>query len=78
MTEHFVFRRTIGYDVTAWDTPSMLPSGIPALMSWGCGFAMALLGADEVWLVGPIANAIGGADIGWELVSTMSHPAERC
>jgi hypothetical protein len=26
-------------------------------------------GADQSWLVGPIAKAIRGADIGWELVS---------
>ena len=69
LLEHLVFRRNIGYDKEVWDTPGDLPSGVPALFSWACGFAMAFLGADQTWLVGPIANAIGGADIGFELVS---------
>lgn len=68
MTEHFVFRRGIGYDIAAWGSPKELPTGISAVVSWGCGVAIAFQGADQTWLVGPVAKAIGGADIGWELV----------
>ena len=50
----------------------MLPLGVAAALAWACGFGIALTGADQSWLVGPIADAIGDADIGWELVST-SH-----
>lgn len=32
------------------------------------------MGADQSWLVGPIAKAIGGADIGWELVRQVTTP----
>jgi purine-cytosine permease-like protein len=69
LLEHFVFRRGRGYDKAVWDTPKDLPLGAAALFSWAVGFAMAFMGADQTWLVGPIAKAIGGADIGFELVS---------
>jgi hypothetical protein len=53
------------------DTPSTLPPGVAAFGAWACGLTAALMGA---WLVGPIAKAIGGADIGWELVSQINAP----
>lgn len=71
LAEHFIFRGRLSYDVLAWDTPSLLPPGIAAIISWACGLTAALMGADQTWLVGPIAKAIGGADIGWELVSRI-------
>jgi purine-cytosine permease-like protein len=67
-----VFRRRHPYDVLVWDTPSLLPPGIAAFVAWACGLTAALMGADQSWLVGPIAKAIGGADIGWELVSQIT------
>lgn len=68
LLEHFVFRQRIGYNVDVWDTPGMLPVGIAALFSWACGITAGFMGADQTWLVGPVAKAIGGADIGFELV----------
>jgi purine-cytosine permease-like protein len=69
MTEHLVFRRRIGYNISVWGSPKELPTGISAFGSWACGITAAFMGADQTWLVGPAAKAIGGADIGWELVS---------
>ena len=69
LTEHLLFRLRAGYNTSAWDTPSMLPPGIAAIVSWACGITAAFMGADQSWLVGPIAKAIGGADVGFELVS---------
>jgi len=72
LTEHLVFRRRLGYDTAVWDTPSLLPPGIAGIFSWACGITAAFMGADQSWLVGPIAKAIGGADIGWELATAIS------
>jgi purine-cytosine permease-like protein len=71
LTEHFLFRTVgrRGYDVLDWDTPTLLPPGIAAAVTWACGLTAALMGADQSWLVGPVAKAIGYADVGWELVS---------
>jgi purine-cytosine permease-like protein len=74
MAEHFVFRGRLNYDVLVWDSHSFLPAGIAAFFAWACGLTAALMGADQSWLVGPIAKAIGGADIGWELVSQSIFP----
>ena len=55
-------------NMEAWDKPSKLPLGIAASITFVAGLAMALLCADQTWLVGPIAKACGGdgADIGFE------------
>lgn len=56
-----------------WDTPSSLPVGIAASVSFLTGLAMALLCADQTWLVGPIAASFGGygADIAFETSSAV-------
>jgi len=69
LTEHFMFRRSHGYDTSAWDSAPHLPPGIAAFVSWACGVTAAFMGSDQTWLVGPVAKAIGGADVGFELVS---------
>lgn len=69
LIDHFIVRkRWIPYNVDAWDTPSKLPIGLAASVSFLAGLAVALLCADQTWLVGPIAKAFGGdgADIGFE------------
>lgn len=76
MTEHFVFRRSVGYDVSIWNNAKGLPTGIAAFVAWACGITAAFMGADQTWLVGPAAKSIGGADIGWELVSRVYWIAE--
>jgi hypothetical protein len=55
----------------------MLPPGIAAIVSWACGITAAFMGADQSWLVGPIAKAIGGADVGFELVSKHATNATK-
>ncbi|KAJ1560562.1 purine-cytosine permease [Cladochytrium tenue] len=72
LCDHFVFRRGKfdSYDISAWDTPSALPSGIPAVIAFLAGIAGAVLGMSEVWYIGVVALDISqpyGGDIGFEL-----------
>src|SRR5262249_2575194 len=66
--EHFVFRRG-RYNVDDWNTPSRLPLGGAAIVSMVVGLVGVLLGADQVYYVGPIAKLVGpfGMDVGFEL-----------
>ncbi len=66
--EHFVFRRG-RYNVDDWNTPSRLPIGWAAIASMVIGLVGVLLGADQIYYVGPIAKLVGpfGMDIGFEL-----------
>jgi NCS1 nucleoside transporter family len=67
--EHFVFRRG-RYNVEDWNTPRKLPMGWAALVSAALGLGGVLLGAAQVYYVGPIANLFNppyGMDIGFEL-----------
>ena len=67
--EHFVFRRG-RYNIDDWNTRSRLPVGWAAIISTLIGFGGILLGAAQVFYVGPLAHALGGQygmDIGFEL-----------
>lgn len=67
--EHFVFRRG-RYNIDDWNTPSRLPAGWAAIISTLIGFGGILLGAAQVYYVGPLAHLLGGQygmDIGFEL-----------
>lgn len=67
--EHFVFRRG-HYNVDDWDTPSKLPIGWAAIVSLVIGVGGVLLGAAQVYYVGPVARLFNppfGMDIGFEL-----------
>src|SRR6266699_546785 len=67
--EHFVFRRG-RYNVDDWNTPSRLPIGWAAIVSMVVGLVGVLLGAAQVYYVGPIAKLVNppfGMDIGFEL-----------
>jgi NCS1 nucleoside transporter family len=67
--EHFVFRRGY-YNVEDWNVPGKLPVGGAALISLAVGMGGVLLGAAQVYYVGPIARLINppfGMDIGFEL-----------
>ncbi len=67
--EHFVFRRG-RYNVDDWNTPSRLPIGWAAIVSMVFGLVGVLLGAAQVYYVGPIAKLVNppfGMDIGFEL-----------
>jgi len=67
--EHFVFRRG-QYNVDDWNTPSRLPIGWAAIASMVVALVGVLLGAAQVYYVGPIANLVNppyGMDVGFEL-----------
>jgi NCS1 nucleoside transporter family len=67
--EHFVFRHG-QYNVDDWNTPSRLPIGWAAIVSMVFGLVGVLLGAAQLYYVGPIAKLVNppfGMDIGFEL-----------
>src|SRR5258707_753331 len=67
--EHFVFRHG-RYNVDDWNTPSKLPIGWAAIVSMVFGLIGVLLGAAQVYYVGPIAKLVNppfGMDVGFEL-----------
>ena len=67
--EHFVFRHG-QYNVDDWNNPSRLPVGWAAIVSMAFGLVGVLLGAAQVYYVGPIAKLVNppfGMDIGFEL-----------
>jgi purine-cytosine permease-like protein len=67
--EHVVFRRG-HYNVEDWNTPERLPIGWAAVVSFLIGLGGVLLGAAQVYYIGPVArlfNAQYGMDIGFEL-----------
>lgn len=69
IVEHFVFRHG-RYNVEDWNTRSKLPVGWAAIISTIIGFGGILLGAAQVYYIGPLAHALGGQygmDIGFEL-----------
>ncbi len=67
--EHFVFRNGRS-NVEDWNNPRKLPVGWAAIISAIVGIVGVLLGAAQVYYVGPIANLFNppyGMDIGFEL-----------
>jgi NCS1 nucleoside transporter family len=67
--EHFVFRRG-HYNADDWNTPKKLPTGWAALGALAFGLGGVLLGAAQVYYVGPLARLLHppyGMDIGFEL-----------
>src|SRR5947209_445107 len=67
--EHFVFRHG-RYNVDDWNNPSRLPIGWAAIASMLVGLVGVLLGAAQVYYVGPIARLVNppyGMDVGFEL-----------
>ncbi|KAF9448584.1 NCS cytosine-purine permease [Macrolepiota fuliginosa MF-IS2] len=65
--EHLYFRKgtfTL-YNLAAWNSPRLLPTGIAALAAGLFSFGVAVPCMDQVWFVGPIAKKTG--DIGFEM-----------
>jgi purine-cytosine permease-like protein len=72
LEEHFIFRRTRGFDWGAWADRSKLPLGLAALAAFLIGWAGSIISMYQIWYVGPIAKMVGayGADLGiWVGVS---------
>ncbi|KAH7920122.1 hypothetical protein BV22DRAFT_1133321 [Leucogyrophana mollusca] len=67
LVEHILFRRAsfteAAYPVTSWATPSLLPSGIPAMLAFLCGCGALVPFMSQAFYVGPIAH-MGTGDIG--------------
>lgn len=58
------------YDISAWNTPSRLPSGLAALGASVLSFSLVVPCIDQVWFVGPIAKSTG--DIGFEVALVLT------
>lgn len=58
------------YDLSAWSSPSRLPSGIPAIAASVLSFGLVVPSMDQVWFVGPIAKTTG--DIGFEMALVLT------
>ncbi|KAJ5166833.1 uncharacterized protein N7482_005614 [Penicillium canariense] len=62
--EDLIFRRMTGYDWSAWNTPQRLPVGIAATVSFVIGWAGAIIGMDQAYYSGLLAQIASGADLG--------------
>lgn len=58
------------YDLSAWNAPSRLPSGIAAIAASVLSFGVVVPCMDQVWFVGPIAKKTG--DIGFEMALVLT------
>jgi purine-cytosine permease-like protein len=69
VVEHFVFRhgKYSEYNVEDWNRPSKLPVGWAAIVAMAFGLVAVYLGASQFLFTGPLAKALGGMDIGFEL-----------
>ncbi|KAJ3127082.1 hypothetical protein HK100_009923 [Physocladia obscura] len=65
--EHFLFRKG-KYPSHEYNSPSKLPVGVAGFVAILISAAAAVLGMSQIWYVGIVANAIGGGDLGFELV----------
>ena len=72
LVEHYVFRHNdaAAYDVSHWNIPNRLPSGIAAVGAGLCSFGLVVPCMAQAWFVGPIAKTTG--DIGFEVAFALS------
>lgn len=71
IVEHLIFRRSFSaYDISHWDSPRRLPSGLSALAAGAVGIGLSVPCINQVWYVGSIAEHSG--DIGWEVAFVAS------
>jgi len=70
--EHWFFRKGnfALYNPEAWNSPKLLPTGIPAVVAVVFAFGPIVPAMDQVWYVGPIAEKTG--DIGFEIAFAAS------
>ncbi|KAJ5677156.1 uncharacterized protein N7477_002789 [Penicillium maclennaniae] len=62
--EDVLFRRRRGYDWSSWNTSQQLPMGIAAGLAFAIGWAGAIVGMDQSYYGGPVAQLAHGADLG--------------
>lgn len=83
LVEDQYFRRKIGYNLEAWDTPSKLPWGVAAVFSLLAGYLCGgLQGMTQVWYIGEVAKKFGpsGGDVGIYLTAAITlvvYPVTR-
>ena len=72
ITEHLYFRKNDPtlYDLTAWNVPHRLPSGIAAISAGVLSFGLVIPCMSQIWFTGPIARVTG--DIGFEVAFVVS------
>ncbi|KAJ8094728.1 hypothetical protein PM082_010734 [Marasmius tenuissimus] len=67
VVEHIVFRHRnfSSYDLSAWNTPNQLPTGLAALGAGILSFGLVIPCMDQIWFMRPIAQK-GTGDLGFE------------
>ncbi|KAJ3383311.1 hypothetical protein HDU84_003718 [Entophlyctis sp. JEL0112] len=73
--EHYLFRRSTSgkgnaytYRAHEYNSPEKLPLGVAGGAAIVVSVVAAVVGMSQAWFVGPVAQAIGGGDLGFELV----------
>ncbi|KAJ6109185.1 hypothetical protein N7486_001419 [Penicillium sp. IBT 16267x] len=64
LEEDLFFRRAKGYDWAAWDNPQKLPMGIAAGVAFLIGWGGAIVGMDQTYYSGVLAQVTSGSDLG--------------
>ncbi|KAJ5753153.1 hypothetical protein N7520_010070 [Penicillium odoratum] len=64
VVEEDMFFRRQGYDWAAWNNPQKLPLGIAAGVAFLIGWGGAIVGMDQAYYSGVIAQVTGGSDLG--------------
>jgi purine-cytosine permease-like protein len=72
IVEHLYFRKNdpSQYDMTAWNVPKRLPSGIAAVAAGILSFGIVIPFMNQVWFTGTVARTTG--DIGFEVAFAFS------
>lgn len=72
LVEHFVFRHNnpSSYDISSWNVPRRLPSGLAAIGAGVASFGLVVPCMDQIWYIGPIAKTSG--DIGFEVAFAVT------
>ena len=72
IVEHLYFRTNdpSQYDITAWNVPKRLPSGIAAVAAGILSFGIVIPFMNQVWFTGTVARTTG--DIGFEVAFAFS------
>jgi purine-cytosine permease-like protein len=83
LVEDQFFRKTSGYNLSAWNMPDKLPWGLAAVLALLTGYlAGGVTGMAQTWYIGPIAKKFGpfGGDVGVYLSAAftlMVYPVAR-
>jgi purine-cytosine permease-like protein len=72
LIEHLLFRHNnfAAYDLSAWNTPSLLPTGLAALGAGVLSMGLVVPSMAQIWYEGPIGKKTG--DIGFEVAFFLS------